>query len=121
MKNFKDYVDLYLRGVKNSDGEQPKTVHEICNPRWEICVTVSDNGFQQASFVNSIATTKVCLISYVYLLIQKFTAVFIRSMIAIPRDKRIYLIRCESLYECLFTKFHLLSVEKLILDCCSRV
>ena len=59
VKNFKDYVDLYLRGIKNSEGEQPKIVHEICNPRWEICVTVSDNGFQQASFVNSIATTKV--------------------------------------------------------------
>jgi len=58
VKNFKDYVDLYLRGIKNSEGEQPKIVHEICNPRWEICVTVSDNGFQQASFVNSIATTK---------------------------------------------------------------
>ena len=34
-------------------------VHEIVNPRWEICCTVSESGFQQASFVNSIATTKV--------------------------------------------------------------
>ena len=65
VKGFKDYVDLYLRGVKNTEGEQPKVVHEICNPRWEICVTVSDNGFQQASFVNSIATTKVHL-SYIF-------------------------------------------------------
>ena len=59
VKNFKDYVDLYLRGAKDSEGEPPKVVHEICNPRWEICCTVSENGFQQASFVNSIATTKV--------------------------------------------------------------
>ena len=39
--------------------EQPKIVHEIVNPRWEVCITVSETGFQQCSFVNSIATTKV--------------------------------------------------------------
>ena len=57
VKGFKEYVDLYLRGAKKD--EDQKVVHEICNPRWEVCVTVSDCGFQQASFVNSIATTKV--------------------------------------------------------------
>ena len=61
MKSFKDYVDLYVKNVQK-DGEKLKIVHEICNKRWEICVTVSDNGFQQASFVNSIATTKVCFL-----------------------------------------------------------
>lgn len=59
MKNFKDYVDLYVKNVQK-DGERLKVVHEVFNKRWEICVTVSENGFQQASFVNSIATTKVC-------------------------------------------------------------
>lgn len=62
IKTFKEYVELYLKGAalkKNSDEEIPRVVHEIVNPRWEICVTVSDSGFQQASFVNSIATTKV--------------------------------------------------------------
>lgn len=61
IKTFKEYVELYLKGAalkKNSDEEIPRVVHEIVNPRWEICVTVSDSGFQQASFVNSIATTK---------------------------------------------------------------
>lgn len=29
--------------------------------RWEICVAASEKGFQQMSFVNSIATTKVDL------------------------------------------------------------
>lgn len=59
VKNFKDYVDLYVKNVQK-DGERLKVVHEVFNKRWEICVTVSENGFQQASFVNSIATTKVC-------------------------------------------------------------
>ncbi len=67
MKNFKDYVDLYLKSVKKDDDDdspKPKLVHEICNSRWELCVTVSESGFQQSSFVNSIATTKVSLLSY---------------------------------------------------------
>ena len=38
-----------------------KVVHEIVNDRWEVAVTMSEKGFQQASFVNSIATTKVGL------------------------------------------------------------
>lgn len=38
----------------------PLTVlHEIVNERWEVCLTMSEKGFQQVSFVNSIATTKV--------------------------------------------------------------
>ena len=45
--------------VDDDETPMPKIVHEIVNPRWEICVTVSESGFQQASFVNSIATTKV--------------------------------------------------------------
>ena len=37
-----------------------KVVNEIVNDRWEVCLTMSEKGFQQISFVNSIATTKVC-------------------------------------------------------------
>ncbi|XP_065661520.1 DNA topoisomerase 2-alpha isoform X4 [Hydra vulgaris] len=61
VKSFKDYVGLYVKTVsKTENGEEqgPKIVHEIVNPRWEICVTVSESGFQHSSFVNSIATTK---------------------------------------------------------------
>lgn len=58
VKNFKDYVDLFLKGKEDDSGGQCKVVHDICNERWEVAVTISDRGFQQMSFVNSIATTK---------------------------------------------------------------
>lgn len=54
IKTFKDYVDMVL---KNREGDFP-VIHERVNDRWEVCATVSTNGFQQCSFVNSIATTK---------------------------------------------------------------
>ena len=56
--NFKDYIMLYLKGVQEEEDSKPKIVHEIVNDRWEIALTISDSGFQQASFVNSIATSK---------------------------------------------------------------
>ena len=60
IKNFKDYVDLYLKD-KVDDADNPvKAVYENVNDRWEVAVALSDKGFQQMSFVNSIATTKVC-------------------------------------------------------------
>ena len=62
IKSFRDYVELYVKGVVPSDEEDDlprKIVHEAVNPRWEVAVTASPGGFQQASFVNSIATTKV--------------------------------------------------------------
>ena len=58
VKNFKDYVDQYIKGKEDDDGNQIKTVYEKCGARWEVAVCVSDKGFQQMSFVNSIATTK---------------------------------------------------------------
>ena len=53
-----------MKGVASDDDEEGeglprKVVHEVVNPRWEVAVTASPGGFQQASFVNSIATTKV--------------------------------------------------------------
>lgn len=58
VKNFKDYVELYLKD-KVDDADNPvKAVYENVNERWEVSVALSDKGFQQMSFVNSIATTK---------------------------------------------------------------
>ncbi|XP_075224764.1 DNA topoisomerase 2 isoform X2 [Lycorma delicatula] len=58
IKSFKDYIDLYVKNKRDGDDNPLKIVHEKVNPRWEVAVTVSDHGFQQISFVNSIATTK---------------------------------------------------------------
>lgn len=51
IKNFKDYVKLYLP-------EDAVVVHEIINERWELAFTTSEEQFQQVSFVNSISTSK---------------------------------------------------------------
>lgn len=59
IKNFKDYVDLFVKGKEDDVGNPLKIAYEACGPRWEVAVTLSDKGFQQVSFVNSIATTKV--------------------------------------------------------------
>ncbi|KAJ3662202.1 hypothetical protein Zmor_006558 [Zophobas morio] len=58
IKSFKDYVDLFVKGKEDDTGGQLKIVHETVNERWEVAMTISDRGFQQMSFVNSIATTK---------------------------------------------------------------
>lgn len=58
LKTFKDYVDLYTKGKEDDTGNPLKIAYEQCGPRWEVAVTLSDKGFQQMSFVNSIATTK---------------------------------------------------------------
>ncbi|THD20341.1 DNA topoisomerase 2-beta [Fasciola hepatica] len=57
IKSFADYVDLYIKTNKEDDS-QIKVVYETANPRWQIAVAPSNSGFQQVSFVNSIATTK---------------------------------------------------------------
>ena len=59
VKNFKDYIDFYIKGREDDIGNPLKIVYENCGPRWEVAVTLSDKGFQQMSFVNSIATIKV--------------------------------------------------------------
>lgn len=58
IKNFKDYIDLYLRDTRDDSGTPLKICYENTSERWEVAVTLSDKGFQQVSFVNSIATTK---------------------------------------------------------------
>jgi len=48
------------------ENDQPlKIVHEIVSDRWEIALTLSEKGFQQMSFVNSVATTKVDIYSII--------------------------------------------------------
>jgi DNA topoisomerase-2 len=61
VKTFKDYIDLYIKNKEDDVGNPLKVVYESVNPRWEVAITTSDKGFQQVSFVNSIATTKVPL------------------------------------------------------------
>ncbi|XP_055594140.1 DNA topoisomerase 2 isoform X2 [Uranotaenia lowii] len=58
IKNFKDYIDMYIKDHNDEVGSPVKLCYESCNERWEVAVTLSDKGFQQVSFVNSIATTK---------------------------------------------------------------
>lgn len=62
VKGFRSYVDLYLKDKVDETGNALKVIHEEVNPRWEVCLTLSEKGFQQVSFVNSIATTKVTLL-----------------------------------------------------------
>ncbi|XP_054850787.1 DNA topoisomerase 2-alpha isoform X2 [Eublepharis macularius] len=58
VKGFRSYVDLYLKDKMDETGNPLKVIHEEVNNRWEVCLTQSERGFQQVSFVNSIATTK---------------------------------------------------------------
>ncbi|XP_056255731.1 DNA topoisomerase 2-beta isoform X2 [Seriola aureovittata] len=55
---FRSYVDLYVKDKLDETGVALKVVNESVNERWEVCLTMSEKGFQQISFVNSIATTK---------------------------------------------------------------
>ena len=53
-KNFENYVNLYI-GAKS---ERPRIITNDNTGRWEVCVSTSDSGFQQISFVNGIYTMK---------------------------------------------------------------
>ncbi|KAL8175960.1 UNVERIFIED_CONTAM: DNA topoisomerase 2-alpha [Gekko kuhli] len=58
VKGFRSYVDMYVKDKVDETGNALKIIHEEVNSRWEVCLTMSERGFQQVSFVNSIATTK---------------------------------------------------------------
>ncbi|KAG2091518.1 DNA topoisomerase [Suillus discolor] len=66
IKNFKQYVELYLNSAAAEAAEvsggaaqgKPTVIYEQIGPRWEVAFAVSDGTFQQVSFANSIATTK---------------------------------------------------------------
>lgn len=58
---FEDYCKLYLTNTETDEFNNPlpvKLVYEKTNERWEVAVACSEMGYQQVSFVNSIATTK---------------------------------------------------------------
>ncbi|XP_023805347.1 DNA topoisomerase 2-alpha [Oryzias latipes] len=55
---FRSYVDMYVKDKVDELGGPLTVIHEAVNERWEVCLTMSEKGFQQVSFVNSIATTK---------------------------------------------------------------
>ena len=57
--NFKEYIELCLKERTDDDGKPLEFVYQKFGNRWEVAVTLSTNGFQQVSFVNSISTTKV--------------------------------------------------------------
>lgn len=74
IRNFKNYVELYLKSLEkiklnrlreSSTPDEPMQeptkiptiLYERINDRWEVAFAVSENSFQQISFVNSIATT----------------------------------------------------------------
>ncbi|KAI9786268.1 MAG: DNA topoisomerase 2 [Peltula sp. TS41687] len=63
IRNFKQYVEMYVKAINKEKGEEGATepsstiLTEQPDPRWEIGFAVSDGSFQQVSFVNSIATT----------------------------------------------------------------
>lgn len=50
---------MYVKDKVDEIGQPLTVIHETVNERWEVCLTMSEKGFQQVSFVNSIATTKV--------------------------------------------------------------
>nr|MBE5727554.1 topoisomerase 2 [Cucujiformia] len=58
VKNFKEYIELYIKDRDDPTGNPLKIIYEEPNARWEVGLTLSYEGFQQMSFVNSIATTK---------------------------------------------------------------
>ncbi|KAI2804767.1 hypothetical protein RDWZM_008069 [Blomia tropicalis] len=58
INGFKDYVELFVKDKEDETGNPIKVAYEVVNERWEIAATVSDRGFLQNSFVNSIATTR---------------------------------------------------------------
>ncbi|KAF7488976.1 DNA topoisomerase 2-beta [Sarcoptes scabiei] len=58
ISGFKEYVEMFVKDRQDEVGNTIKMVYESVSNRWEIAATVSDRGFQQISFVNSIATTR---------------------------------------------------------------
>ena len=58
VKNFEDYIHMYLDASKEEDEMDPPMVYESPHERWEVGMSLSESQFQQVSFVNAISTTK---------------------------------------------------------------
>jgi DNA topoisomerase-2 len=54
-KNFEKYSELYIGTNKT---ELPRTIIKSENDRWEVCISTSETGYKQVSFVNGIYTLK---------------------------------------------------------------
>ena len=58
VKNFKDYIRIYLDASKEEDEKDHPLVYENPNERWEVGFSLSESHFQQVSFVNGISTSE---------------------------------------------------------------
>ena len=58
VKNFEDYIHMYIDASKEEDEIDPPIVFEKPHERWEVGMSLSESQFQQVSFVNAISTTK---------------------------------------------------------------
>ena len=59
IKNFEDYIKMYIDASKEDDDEiEPPIVFEKPHERWEVGMSLSESQFQQVSYVNSISTSK---------------------------------------------------------------
>ncbi|KAI0791794.1 DNA topoisomerase [Abortiporus biennis] len=66
IKNFKQYVELYLTSAAEQASEESggaaqakqTLIYEAIGDRWEVAFAVSDGTFQHVAFANHIATTK---------------------------------------------------------------
>ncbi|KAL6911837.1 hypothetical protein ACP4OV_000642 [Aristida adscensionis] len=58
VKNFSDYVNMYINSASSDRPQELSRPYEKVNERWEVCVCPSEGQFQQVSFVNRIATTR---------------------------------------------------------------
>ena len=53
IKNFNDYVGLYLKGLEDETGNPLKSISDQCGPRWEVAIAPSPDGFQQVIYLLS--------------------------------------------------------------------
>ncbi|XP_060074256.1 DNA topoisomerase 2-alpha-like isoform X2 [Ylistrum balloti] len=58
VKNFQEYINLYVKDKMDENNMPIKVCYEKAHERWEVAAMISEKGYQQVSFVNSIATTK---------------------------------------------------------------
>ncbi|TNN65299.1 DNA topoisomerase 2-alpha [Liparis tanakae] len=47
LTGFRNYVDMYVKDRVDELGAAIVVLHEVVNERWEVCLTMSEKGFQQ--------------------------------------------------------------------------
>ena len=58
VKDFEDYIQMFIDSSKEEDEMDPPIVFEKPDDRWEVGMSLSESQFQQVSFVNAINTSK---------------------------------------------------------------